>query len=106
MSAIPKPYLEIIEPLMGAARGFLEQGESLVPFAFVGTLSTQQVHPVKMDATSEACKDASAREIRALAHTYAADFVFVIMEAWSLPPKKAARIDDILDRYGSIGASC
>ena len=34
-----------------------------------------------------------------------ADFVFTIMEAWSLRPDKVPQMDAILDKYGSIGAS-
>lgn len=38
---IPTSYREIIEPLIAKARGFLEAGESLSPFAFVGNFSGQ-----------------------------------------------------------------
>jgi hypothetical protein len=34
-----------------------------------------------------------------------ADFVFAIMEAWTLRPDKMRQMDAILDKYGSIGAS-
>ncbi len=34
-----------------------------------------------------------------------ADFVFVVMEAWSLRPDKLHRYNEILDKYGSIGNS-
>jgi hypothetical protein len=34
-----------------------------------------------------------------------ADFVFVIMDAWGLPRDEVHRYQEILERYGSIGAS-
>ena len=36
MSALPEAYLKLVLPLIDKARGFLEYGESLQPFAFVG----------------------------------------------------------------------
>ena len=50
-------------------------------------------------------KDDSARQIQSAALAIDADFVFVIMEAWSLRPDKMPQMDAILDKYGSIGAS-
>ena len=50
-------------------------------------------------------KDRSAREIQAAALVLEADFVFAIMEAWSLRQDKMPQMDAILDKYGSIGAS-
>jgi hypothetical protein len=105
MNAIPASYLSIIEPLIGTAREILERGESLVPFAFVGNLTTGQTYPVMLKAGSEAEKDDSASLIRDIAHRVEADFVFVIMEAWALPPDKVRRVREIIERYGSVGAS-
>lgn len=105
MSAIPSTYLGIIEPLIDTARGILERGESLVPFAFVGNLTTKETYSVMLNTGSDVKKDRSAELIRQLAHLHQADFVFVIMDAWSLPPDKMGRLDEILERYGSIGAS-
>lgn len=105
MSAIPGRYLAIIEPLIDTARGILERGESLVPFAFVGNLTQRRTDSVMLDTGSDATKDRSAELIKELAHRNQADFVFVIMDAWSLPADKLSRLDEILERYGSIGAS-
>jgi hypothetical protein len=105
MSAIPRTYLAIVQPLIDTARGIMERGESLVPFAFVGNLTTRETYAVMLDTGSEAKKDLSAETIRQLAHSHQADFVFVIMDAWSLPPDKMGQVDEILERYGSIGAS-
>jgi hypothetical protein len=105
MSAIPTAYLEIILPLIAAARGMLEDDQTLAPFAFVGNLSRHETLPILLEADSEEAKDASAATIRDLAARQEADFVFVIMEAWSLPPARLGELDEILERYGSIGAS-
>ncbi len=105
MSAIPSTYRGIIQPLIDTARGIMERGETLVPFAFVGNLTAKETYAVMLDTASDAKKDDSAKRIRELADIHQADFVFVIMDAWSLPPSKLAQLDEILDRYGSIGAS-
>ena len=36
ISTPPKAYMDIISPLINSARGFLESGEALQAFAFVG----------------------------------------------------------------------
>lgn len=105
MSAIPSTYLGIIQPLIDTARGIVEGGETLVPFAFVGNLTSKETYPVMLDTGSNDKKDRSAELIRQLAEIHDADFVFVIMDAWSLPADKMPQVEEILDRYGSIGAS-
>jgi len=104
-STPPQAYMEIISPLIDKARNFLEAGKKLQAFAFVGNLSTQQVAPVMIQPGSGEVKDQSAREIQVAARILDADFVFAIMEAWSLRPDKMSQMDAILDKYGSIGAS-
>lgn len=101
----PQAYLDIIVPLIGTARGFAEAGEKLVPVAFVGNLTTQQTLPVMLHSGSDETKDESATTVKRAAAMTDADFVFVIMEAWSLRPDKLHRVDEILDKYGSIGNS-
>ncbi|NEV60354.1 hypothetical protein [Thiorhodococcus minor] len=105
MPTLPDVYQEILSPLIAQARRILEQGESLAPFAFVGNLAQQSLLAVALRTDSEAGKDASAAEIRQIARQLQADFVFVITEAWTLPPEQAPRYQAILAEYGSIGAS-
>ncbi len=105
MSAIPTAYRTIIDPLIAVARDIAERGEQLVPVAFVGNLTTGLTYPVMMNAASDEAKDNSAEVVRHLAAIHEADFVFVIMDAWGLPPEKMARHQEIIERYGSIGAS-
>ena len=105
VSTPPQAYMDIISPLIDKARGFLEAGEKLQPFAFVGNLTTKQIIPVMIQPGSGEDKDQSAREIQSAALVLEADFVFTIMEAWSLRPDKVLQMDAILDKYGSIGAS-
>lgn len=105
MSSLPRTYREIITPLIDTARTILERGETLSPLAFVGNLSTRETFPVLLSTNSEAEKDQAAALMRELAELHRADFVFLIMEAWSLPPEKAARFREIIEEYGSIGAS-
>ena len=101
----PDSYLDVITPLIGTARSILEKGESLAAITFVGNFATKDVQPVLMDSRSAQSKDATATAIRSIAHAIKADFVFMIVEAWSLRPDKIKKADEILDKYGSIGAS-
>jgi hypothetical protein len=105
ISMPPQAYMDIIGPLIDKAREFLETGQQLQAFAFVGNLTTNQIIPVTIQPGSGEDKDRSAREIHSAALVLEADFVFAIMEAWSLRPDKLLQMDAILDRYGSIGAS-
>ena len=105
MSNMPENYWKIISPLIATARGFLENGEALAPFAFVGSFSSDTCIPVLLQSTSIEAKDKSALDIKAAADQLDADFIFVLMEAWSLRKDKVLQMDAILDKYGSIGAS-
>ena len=101
----PQAYMDIISSLIDKARELLEAGEKLQAFAFVGNLTTKEVTPVMIQPGSGEDKDQSARMIQSAASALDADFVFAIMEAWSLRPSKIPQMDAILDKYGSIGAS-
>lgn len=105
ISTPPQAYMNIISSLIDKARGFLEAGEQLQAIAFVGNLTSKDVIPVMIQTGSGEDKDQSARAIQSAAQALEADFVFTIMEAWSLRPDKVRQIDAILDKYGSIGAS-
>ena len=101
----PESYLKTILPLIDVARGLLENGEQLAPIGFVGNFATGQTVQVLLNSAGDVEKDHSALAIRMAADMLEADFVFVIMEAWSLRKDKMAQMDAILDKYGSIGAS-
>ena len=105
MSTIPQAYLDTLDPLIATARKFMEEGQSLHPVAFVGNFTTGITVPVLFDTSSSEAKDGSSMGIRQTAKDLDADFVAVIMEAWSLPEDKARNYQAILDRYGSIAAS-
>lgn len=105
ISTPPQAYMDIISPLIDKARELLEAGEKLQAFAFVGNLTTRQVIQVMIHPGSVEDKDQSAREIQSAALALEADFVFAIMEAWTLRPDKMRQMNAILDKYGSISAS-
>lgn len=73
--------------------------------AFVGNFASNEVQPVAMNSESNRAKDDTARAIKAVAHAIYADFVFMIVEAWSLRSDKLKNVDEILEKYGSVGAS-
>jgi hypothetical protein len=102
---LPQAYLDMVMPLVDSARGFLENGEALQPFAFVGNHATRQVIPILIDTATDQSKDRSVQFIKAAAEQTQADFVFTVMEAWGLPRDKMPRFQEILVKYGSVGAS-
>jgi hypothetical protein len=102
---LPQAYLDIVMPLIDSARGFLENGETLQPFAFVGNHATRRMVPILIDTRDDASKDRSVELIKAAAEQTQADFVFTVMEAWGLPKDKMPRYQEILDKYGSVGNS-
>jgi hypothetical protein len=104
-SVIPENYWKVITPLIETAKGFLEKGESLAPIAFVGSFTPEMCIPVVMQAHSNESKDQSAIAIKKVADGINADFIFTVMEAWSLRQDKVREMDAIMDKYGSIGAS-
>jgi hypothetical protein len=105
MSTIPPAYLPIITPLIDAARAILERGDELVPVAFVGSFTTGVTQPIMLLRTDAAAKEHTSRVIQQVAEDCAADFIFVMTEAWSLRKDQLPQMAQILARYGSIGAS-
>lgn len=105
MSQLPERYQAAIAPLIDKARELLEQGEELVPMAFVGNFTTGATIPTALVMRSPADKDAAARAVKMLAEQLDADFVFVLMEAYSLRADKVARYEEILEEYGSLADS-
>jgi len=105
ISSPPQIYMDLISPLIYKAREILDMGERLLPFAFVGNLTTKQVVPIAIKPGTDEEKDKSAKEIQSVALLLGADFVFSIMEAWSLQPNKISQMDKIIDKYGNIGDS-
>ena len=102
---IPTRYREKIDPLIAHARSLLEKGESLAALAFVGNLATGEVIPMMLDDGSESAKDSSTHAISLTAGMMEADFIFQVREAWRLPQKYVLRQEEIMETYGSIGAS-
>lgn len=96
---------KIVSHLIDKAKGFLENGETLAPVAFVGSFSSDSTIPVLLESSSIEAKDRSALAIEMAAETLNADFIFVLMEAWSLQKDKLSQMDAIIDKYGSVGAS-
>jgi hypothetical protein len=102
---LPDRYTELIVPLIEKAKEFLAAGEALSPIAFVGSFESGQLIPIVIDTNTEAAKDTSAHAIRLAAESIGADYVFTVMEGWGLPKDKIQRYEEIIERYGSIGAS-
>jgi len=105
MSTMPEPYWKIIAPMITTARERLERGDALAAIAYVGSFSDETCIPVMLQPTSEEAKDRSAWAVKSAAESIDADYVFIVMEAWSLRKDKLAQVDAIMEKYGSIGAS-
>ena len=102
---LPDRYIELILPLIDKAKGFLEAGESLAPLAFVGSFETGKMIHILIDTVNEEAKDHSANAIRLAAESIEADYVFTIIEGWGLAKDKLSRYQEVIERYGSVGAS-
>jgi len=102
---LPPRYHEMIRPLIEKAKGFLEKGESLSPLAFVGNFESGQVVPILINTLDDNRKDASAIAIRLAAESMAADYIFTVIEGWGLPKDKVSKYEEIIEKYGSVGAS-
>lgn len=105
MNIIPEAYLKIIESIIQDARELLEKGEHLNATAYVGNFASRTIIPVVLRVDSEAAKEDSAELIKLAADFNNADFVFALMEAWSLRKDKLSKAEEIYERYGSIAAS-
>lgn len=105
MPTLPSPYHTLITPLINTARETAERGETLTTMVFVGNLDTGETRIVPVIDLTDQHKDACLSAIRHIAHLIQADFIFTIAEGWGLPRSKVERYQEIIDRYGSIGAS-
>lgn len=101
---IPASYRDIIEPLIATARSIMEHGEALHPIAFVGNFTRRTLQEVLMSNASEEAKQASCNLVARIAEANEADFIFIISEAWALREDKVQQMEQIIRRYGSIGA--
>ena len=99
---LPPRYREFIEPFIAVARGHLEAGRRLAPFAFVASFAKDTGVPVPIDTRDDEGKNRSAAAIRKAAAELDADCIFSIMEAWGLPSALKSQYDEIVERYGSI----
>ena len=104
-TTLPDQYYEALEAVFVAAKENLERDGSLVPFAFVGNFSTQQVMPIQISTESYQAKVAAAQHITRVAVLVAADFVALAMESYSLPKNRVHLHADIVEKYGSVAKS-
>src|SRR5688500_18289723 len=99
---LPARYRKFIEPFIAVARGRVEAGHGLRPFAFVASFGSDTSVPVQIDTRDDAGKQRSARAIEKAAADIDADCIFTILEAWGLPRDMRPRYDELVERYGSI----
>ena len=102
---IPENYCNFIAPLIDDARNQLENGATLAPMAYVGSFAAKACVPMRLQASSNESKDISALTIKQTAESLNADYIFMVLEAWTLRKDKVPQMDAILRKYGSIGAS-
>jgi hypothetical protein len=105
VKSMPESYRERITPLMAKARALLEAGHRVEPIAFVGSLAKGTLDFVLLKTADGNIQDGSMAQVRRTGQRLDADFVFTIMEAWGLPPRKAPQYAAIIERFGSIEAS-
>jgi hypothetical protein len=102
---IPADCAYFVDNLILQARLIVERGEPLAARAFVGRLDSRQIVPVRLDDSTDATRDRSARLIQFEAAELVADYILIMREAWQLPKQHEARCDEIIAAHGSIGAS-
>lgn len=102
---IPDIYRHNVEGLVAQARILVERGEPLAARAFIAHTGRGEIVPLRLDDSSDESKVRSAHAIQLRAALLGADFIFILREAWRLPEKYLPRYDEIIEKYGSIGAS-
>lgn len=102
---LPVRLAPLINSFIDQARDLLATDGYLTPVAFIWRSDRPPTDMVTYALKEAGDKDAAADAVRQIARVMEADFVFLIMEAWMLDPTHARRYNEILDRYGSIGAS-
>lgn len=105
LKSIPDAYLKITTHIIQTARRILEDGRPLPAIAFVGSFESGTTIAVVLQVDSEADKNNSAEVIKLAAEQQNADFIILLMEAWSLCKDNTHQIEEIYERYGSIAAS-
>lgn len=102
---IPDSYLQIINPFIEQAKLTLQSGDALKPMAYIFNATTKETRVVMLDNSSQTSKNNSALALKFHGEQLDADFIFLIQEAWTLSVSHASKYKEILDEYGSIGAS-
>jgi hypothetical protein len=103
--SLPEQYFRVLEPVLRVAQENLKRDGKLAMAAFVGNLSTGQTVPLVYTGDgSEESKDGFAHHISMTAGAFAADFIVVLMESWSLAPRYVHLHRDLMKKYGSLAA--
>jgi hypothetical protein len=102
---IPQNNWKLVARLIDDARARLENGEALAPMAYVGSFTANLCVPIQLKASSTEHKDNSAMAIKRAAESMDADYILMLLEAWTLRKDKLTQMDAIMKMYGSIGAS-
>jgi tetratricopeptide (TPR) repeat protein len=99
-------YLEDALPILEALYGMLDDADIAYNYGIcLSELGRIEESIKPLERCVNIAKDRSALAIEAAAQSLRADFIFVLMEAWSLRKDKISQLDAIIERYGSIGAS-
>lgn len=101
---VPVQYQPLVLRLLADAREHLQSGGRLPSLYFIGSTEASALETVVVDTASGEAKDSAADHARRLATYLDADFVALLTEAWALPANKLQSYDQVIAKYGSIGA--
>ncbi len=99
---LPEEYRDLMRGFISTARRILEEGKPLQSLFFVGTLEPAKWEPIEIDTSTNEARLACAQHARQVAMVIGANFVVQVSEAWSVPAADVSRIEEVLERYGSV----
>jgi len=102
---IPPAIADFVRHIFRVAVSLLREGKSLTSFAFIGSTTKRRMSQLRMDMSTDESKDVSAEAVRMIAEKEEADVIAIISESWTLPEEMNSKYEEIIEKYGSIGAS-
>lgn len=101
---IPQPLLASLAPALEAVQGNLKKDGKLVPVAFIVSPEAGVV-PITFTGSGDAEKDGWAHQISMAAAAFHASLICIAMESWSLKRQYVHLHQDIVRKFGSLGAA-
>jgi hypothetical protein len=105
LDSVPQMYHEFLLHFTQKAIAQLQAHGSAQNQILIGNTTTRRLVTVEPDVSSDEAKDTTSWRVKGLVMMEDADFVITIFDSWVLDEKHAVNADQIMQQYGSIGAS-